>query len=159
MVQHSELERQMDYRGTGLVWTGFYVYKKFVDEPNPQNLTPLIRLDPVPIPNARPDNEVDTLTPQVLELDVSGSTNVSLTNEQFSNITLIFTGILTGDVTIIVPSTFNEFYVSNQTTGAFTLSMQISTLLQTLIVLPPTPALPLIVNDCFTLKFVHPEVL
>lgn len=59
MCRHSALIRQMEYRGTGLVWTGYMVNPKFSDKPNAQNLTPLIKLDPVPITNARPDNEID----------------------------------------------------------------------------------------------------
>lgn len=153
MVAHSSLQRQLEYRGNGLVWTGYWVASRFLDVPNCQNMNPLIRVDPVPILNARPDNVVDANVPQILELDVSGNTNVELNNEQFGQtLNFIFTGVLTGDVTIIVPATFNEFTVSNQTTGGFTLYMQIIDKLQTAIELPHSPALPYLVNDCFTIK-------
>ena len=59
MVQHAKMIRQMEYRGNGLVWTGYLVNPKFADKPNPQNLVPYIKLDPVPISNARPNNEID----------------------------------------------------------------------------------------------------
>lgn len=153
MVQHAKLQQQMEYRGSGLVWTGYYVYSKFVDEPNPQNLTPLIYADPRPIMNARPDNQVDAPQILLLELDVSGGDDVTLTLQQFSNIYFVFTGNLTADVTINVPGTFNEFYVTNQTVG-FKLNMQIQDNNNSLIELPRIEN-QFIVNDCFTLKFVN----
>lgn len=57
-VRHMDMVRQMEYRGSGLVWTGFYVNSRFADIPNPQNLSPLIRLDPVPVNNPRPDPQL-----------------------------------------------------------------------------------------------------
>lgn len=57
-VRHMDMVRQMEYRGSGLVWTGFMVNPRFADEPNPQNLSPLIRLDPVPVKDPRPDPQI-----------------------------------------------------------------------------------------------------
>ena len=151
-VQHAALRRQMEYRGSGLVWTGYYVNPQFLDVPNPQNLTPLIYVDPKPILNARPDGQLDPIT---LNLDVSGGLDISLTPTQFSNIYFVFTGVLTADVTLIVPSTFNEFYVTNNTTG-FRLFMQIYDNLQTQIELPRDKQ-SFILNDCFTLRFINPN--
>lgn len=54
LCNHSDLVKQMDYRGTGLIWTGLYVNKYFLDVPNPQNLNPVIKPDPVPVQNPRP---------------------------------------------------------------------------------------------------------
>ena len=53
MVRHADLIRQMEYRGTGLVWTGFLVHPKFADKPNSQNLTLFIRLDFVSLKGSR----------------------------------------------------------------------------------------------------------
>ena len=53
MVRHSDLIKQMEYRGTGLVWTGLWVHKDLADKPNPQGLAPLIYGDPKPINNPR----------------------------------------------------------------------------------------------------------
>lgn len=136
MVQQRAMIRQMEYRGTGLVWTGYYVNPKFADDPNPQNLTPLIRLDPVPLLNARPDNEIDVVTPQVLTLDVSGGADVALTAQQFSNLDFVFTGLLTGDITVTFPATYNEFYVLDETTGGFDLAIQIQGVAATRTVVP-----------------------
>jgi hypothetical protein len=54
MVMHDDLVRQMEYGGSGLYWTGFWVYRDFADKPNPQNLAPRISNDPKPIPHPRP---------------------------------------------------------------------------------------------------------
>lgn len=54
LCNYSDLVKQMDYRGTGLIWTGLYVNKYFLDEPNPQNLNPVIKRDPVPLEHPRP---------------------------------------------------------------------------------------------------------
>ncbi len=156
MVQEAGLKDQMQYRGQGLVKTGYRVYAKFYDNPNAQDLTPLIKADPIPIINARPDNVVDAFVPQLLVLDVSGNVNVTLTLAQFSNINFIFKGVLTGDVTIFVPATFNDFFVDNITTGPFTLFMQITNNSNTLITLPRTLN-TLINNDSFILKIIHPN--
>lgn len=59
MVQHAKMIWQKEYRGSGLVNTGYLVHPKFADKPNPQNLVPIMKLDPVPILNARPDNVID----------------------------------------------------------------------------------------------------
>jgi len=46
----------MEYKGTALVWTGFWVNKVFADKPNPQNLVPVLLPDPYPIYSPRPDD-------------------------------------------------------------------------------------------------------
>jgi len=156
MVQQLSMKDQLEYRGSGLVKTGFRVNPKFYDQPNPQNLTPIIKLDPVPILNARPDSEIDASQPQILILDVSGGSNITLTFAQFSNSNFIFQGILTGNVIIFVPGTFNSFFIENVTTGDFTLSMQIQNNSSSLLNLPTNQQI-LVCNDCFTLTIIHPS--
>lgn len=164
MVRHADLARQMEYRGRGLVWTGYLVYTKFLDDPNPQNLTPRIKLDPVPIPSARPDNQIEaqgTLATSVgvLSLDVSGNSNITLTAEQFDNGEFNFTGVLTGNIIIYVPNTYNQFFANNLTTGGFILSMQIEGMSSGALVIPHAPPAPLkgpmVVNTFINLKFVN----
>lgn len=164
MVRHADLVRQMAYRGTGLVWTGYMVHPKFSDDPNPQNLTPRIKLDPVPIPSARPDSQIDSQTTLassvgVLNLDVSGNADITLTFDQFDNGEFNFTGILTGNIILFVPNTYNQFYANNLTTGAFTLSMQITgNVAPPLIILPASPVTlrgPTVVNTLVNLQFVN----
>lgn len=164
MVRHSDLRKQMEYRGRGLVWTGYLVHSKFLDTPNPQNLIPLIKLDPVPIPDARPDNQVDAQTTEatsvgVLTLDVGGNVDITLTETQFDNGAFNFVGELTGNITIFVPNTYNQFYANNLTTGAFTLSMQIINNSFPALIIPAADPLtlkgPQVVNTFFNLQFVN----
>lgn len=152
MVRHSELSRQMQYRGTGLVWTGYMVNPKFKDIPNAQNLTPLIKLDPVPIPDARPDSQIDAQTTvNSVTLDVS-SGNITINAEVFFNTTIFyFTGDLSQDTTVFLPSsiqsgpiftpsTLTNFYVVNQTiANDFVLSIQIINVPQSLIYINNSP--------------------
>ena len=44
----------MEYRGSGLVWTGYWVGRMFAATPNIQLQTPLVYGDPYPVDNARP---------------------------------------------------------------------------------------------------------
>jgi hypothetical protein len=58
LVRHADLVPQLQYRGAGaLVDTKYLVHRNFVDTPNPQDLTPLVMPDPIPIQNPRPDND------------------------------------------------------------------------------------------------------
>jgi hypothetical protein len=52
--------------------------------------------------------------------------NVTLTAAQYSKPIIIVTGALTGNVQVTFPGTVQEWYVVNQTTGAFTLSAVVS---------------------------------
>lgn len=154
MVAHASLKDQYQYRGTGLVKTGYLVYPKFLDEPNPQDLIPLIKVDPVPLRQPRPDNVVDVPTLQILELDVSGNVNITLTNTQASNTSFIFKGVLTGDVIIFVPGSFNDFFVTNIATGGFSLSMQIANNSTSIVPLTPNQTM-LLCNDGYTLHVLN----
>lgn len=63
LVRHRDLIQQMEYRGNGLAWTGYWVYKDFADKPNPQNQAKVIKPDPVPIRNARPEGPIRYIRP------------------------------------------------------------------------------------------------
>lgn len=155
MVRHAHMVPQVAYRGRGIVKTGFLVNPRFYDNPNPQDLTPLVYVDPRPVLNPRPDSIIDNPTTPTLYLDVSGGQDIILNPVQYNNTQMIFTGVLTSDITILVPAFFNEFFVTNKTTGPHTLSMQIIDISYTKILLP-RGLTPLIFNDCFTLTFSHP---
>lgn len=169
MTRHADLIRQMEYRGTGLVWTGYMVNPKFADQPNAQNLTPLIKLDPVPLRDSRPDSEIDAQTTiasssGALTLDVSGDMNVTLTEEQFDNGSITFEGSLTGDILILVPNTYNQFYANNLTTSDsedfdFELGMQVignpNFTLDIPAADPSTLLGPMVVNTTTSLQIVY----
>lgn len=174
MVAHHKMKNQYQYRGQGLVNTGFMVYEKFLDKPNPQDLTPLIKMDPIPLNNARPDNIVDVIPDVTLELDVSGNTNITLTQDQILNSNFVFRGVLTGNVTIffagattIVPppgtgggtfqgGSFIGFFAFNQTTGPFSLTMQIYNNSSSNVVLIRNQAM-LLCNDGYTIHIINPN--
>lgn len=59
-----------------------------------------------------------------VQIDVSGSGNFTLTGVQLNRISYQFTGALTGNRTIIVPNTIQQYWVDNSTTGAFSLFIQ-----------------------------------
>lgn len=56
LFRHEDLRKQMAYRGDVLVWTGAMVYKDYLDEPNSQGLTPILRPNLLPCQNPRPDS-------------------------------------------------------------------------------------------------------
>jgi len=165
MVRHSALIKQMQYSGRGLYYTGYLVNPKFADEPNPQNLTPRIKLDPKPIPNARPDNIIDaqnTLATSigVLTVNVGGDTDVTIAlNDFINNGSFNFLGALTGNIVVYVPAIFNQFYANNLTTGDFTLGMQVLGNGSTPLIIPyasPTTRLgPLVSSTALGLQFVN----
>ena len=57
---------------------------------------------------------------------VPGTGNYTLAGSELNRIAYNFTGILTGNRVIIVPATVQQYWVSNATTGAFTLTVKTS---------------------------------
>jgi hypothetical protein len=53
IFNRKDLVKQMEWRGNALVWTGFYVGRPFVDEPNQQLRPPIYPPDPVPVKKPR----------------------------------------------------------------------------------------------------------
>lgn len=65
-------------------------------------------------------------TETYVNINVAGSSNVTLTSSQFSsNIIRIF-GVLTGDISLIVPAAVHTFIIVNATTGAHTVTVKVS---------------------------------
>lgn len=62
-----------------------------------------------------------------VSIDVSGTGNYTLAGVELNRIAYQFTGLLTGNRDIIVPSTTQQYWVTNDTTGAFTLGVRTST--------------------------------
>lgn len=59
-----------------------------------------------------------------LVLSVAGSSNVTLSSAQAANDVQEYTGILTGNISVIVPTAVSRWWVYNNTTGAFTLTVK-----------------------------------
>jgi len=60
----------------------------------------------------------------LLQIDVSGSGNYTLSIAELNKTAYVFTGTLTGNRDIIVPTTVQQYWVSNQTSGSYTLGMR-----------------------------------
>lgn len=57
-------------------------------------------------------------------IDVAGTGNYTLTGSELNRIAYRFTGALTGNRYIIVPATVQQYWVDNQTTGLYTLTVK-----------------------------------
>lgn len=136
LCQLKDLVPQFQYNATGLYDTGLRVNYRFLDKPNMTNLMPPIKMDPEPVILGRPGPT--TITPQIQAqtYDVSGDQDFALDQEQFNYNNLLFTGTLTGPVTIIIPALFNEFNVLNQTEGDYPLTIQIENISNSILELP-----------------------
>lgn len=58
-----------------------------------------------------------------ISINVGGSANYTLSGGQLNQVAYRFTGALTGNVQIIVPASIQQYWMDNETTGAFTLSI------------------------------------
>lgn len=57
-------------------------------------------------------------------IDVAGTGNYTLSGAELNRIAYNFTGVLTGNRNVIVPTTVQQYWVSNATTGSFTLTIK-----------------------------------
>ena len=58
-----------------------------------------------------------------VEIDVTGGTNYTLTGNELNRIAYQFTGVLSADITVIVPATVQQYWVYDNTSGGFDLSV------------------------------------
>jgi hypothetical protein len=63
----------------------------------------------------------------LLSINIAGSGNYTLSTGELNYTAYIFTGALTGNREIIVPSSVQQYWVTNDTTGSFTLGIRTST--------------------------------
>lgn len=54
--------------------------------------------------------------------NVAGGTDVTLTSTEYANNIIKFTGLLTANINVIFPTSIKNYFLSNVTTGAFTLT-------------------------------------
>jgi hypothetical protein len=59
-------------------------------------------------------------------ITVPGSGTYTLTGSELNRVAYRFTGLLTGNRTIVVPATVQQYWVDNQTTGSYTLTISSS---------------------------------
>lgn len=79
-------------------------------------------------------NQADVVT--ALSLNVSLSVNVTLTSTQAANLIQEYNGLLTANITVFFPVITGEWFIANNTTGTFTLSVQLAGPLGTAYVIP-----------------------
>lgn len=60
----------------------------------------------------------------LLQIDVSGNGNYTLSIPELNKTAYIFTGTLTGNRDVIVPTTTQQYWVSNRTLGSYTLGIR-----------------------------------
>lgn len=65
-----------------------------------------------------------TSTFNLISINVAGSGDYTLSSNQLGFTAYIFTGILTGNREIIVPAAVQQYWVTNNTTGSFTLGIR-----------------------------------
>jgi hypothetical protein len=73
-----------------------------------------------------------------VEINVSGNTDYTLSGNELNRIAYQFTGVLTGDITVIVPNTVQQYWVYNNTTGGFDLSVGTASQVSPLLVVDTT---------------------
>lgn len=66
----------------------------------------------------------NTFAVSILNLNVAGGSDVTLTSAQAQNIIQQYTGILTANINIIVPNTPQIYFIYNNTTGPYTLTVK-----------------------------------
>lgn len=57
-------------------------------------------------------------------VNIPGTGTYTLTGSELNRISYRFTGALTGNRTVVVPATVQQYWVDNQTTGAYTLTIE-----------------------------------
>ena len=57
-------------------------------------------------------------------IDISGTGTYTLTGSELNRVAYRFTGILTGNRVVEVPATVQQYWVDNQTTGSYTLTIE-----------------------------------
>lgn len=80
----------------------------------------------MPANPANPETIFNTVTMAELELDVAGNANVTLSDLQAQQSCIVFSGVLTGNIDIIVPAEDKGWDLQNATTGSFTLTVKAS---------------------------------
>lgn len=57
-------------------------------------------------------------------INIAGTGNYTLSGSELNRVAYNFTGVLTGNRVVIVPNTVQQYWVTNSTTGAFTLTIK-----------------------------------
>ena len=63
-----------------------------------------------------------------MTISVAGTGNYTLSGSELNRVAYNFTGVLTGNRNVVVPNTIQQYWVTNNTTGAFTLTIKTASL-------------------------------
>ena len=75
---------------------------------------------------ASPEVVFNTISLGYVDVDCAGSANVTLTEDQASHKQIECSGLLTGNIDVIVPGEEKVYIIRNTTTGAFTVTVKVS---------------------------------
>lgn len=73
------------------------------------------------------DTQLQPRVDSLLTKSVAGGSDVTLTAAEADNGILIFTGLLTANINVVLPNTARRWVIYNATTGSYTLSLKTST--------------------------------
>lgn len=91
-------------------------------------------------------NIVDNALGGTLNLDVSGNSDINLTNSQASYLIQSLTGVLTGSIDYIFPDAGGLYFITNGTTGNFTITANVATGSDPGIIIPQGQTVPVYVD-------------
>ncbi len=123
IVAHRDLRKQMEYRGRGLVWTGLWVHKKFLDVPNKCNLIPFVGMDPVPIHHPRPSDFLNPSYIPTVTIPLEDNVTRILKINELGEIQIQFTGDLTAPVSVLFPDVIGNWTIFNYTQGGHLITL------------------------------------
>jgi len=63
-----------------------------------------------------------------ITISVAGAGNYTLSGSELNRVAYNFTGVLTGNRNVVVPNTIQQYWVTNNATGAFTLTIKTASL-------------------------------
>ena len=66
----------------------------------------------------------NTFAYSILSKNVAGSANVTLTTAEAANLIHTYSGVLTGNINVILPTVVQQYTIYNNTTGSFTLTVK-----------------------------------
>ena len=78
----------------------------------------------MPANPSNPETIFNTAVFGELEIDVAGSADVTLSDLQAQYSCLVFSGTLTGNISVIVPAEENGWWIENDTGGAYTMTVK-----------------------------------
>ena len=74
-----------------------------------------------------PEITVNEMIMGYVELDVAGASDYTMSDDEFNHAIYDLTGVLTGDIDVITPDDAKIYFVMNNTTGSFAITVRTTT--------------------------------